>query len=307
VNRWRVGGLLLALPLLVIASKQWVVVHHTMPAPVPVANGVCTGGPPPASYDHVIWIWMESHSASSVLGDPAGTYERQLASACGTETNDHPIASPSLPNYLGATSGETWGVTDDGSPAAHPITADNLLRQVRATNREERSYEEAMPSPCSLQDSGTYAVKHNPAPYYATAADQSACGQDDVPMGDLSNGNLATAIDQGTLPAFAFLTPDLCHDMHDCGVGPGDHWLSQWVPRLTAGPNYRAGRTVIFIAWDDPAPMALFVIAPSVPAGSTVSLSIDHYAELRTAEELLGVPLLGRAAGAVSLRAPFHL
>jgi hypothetical protein len=34
---------------------------------------------------------------------------------------------------------------------------------------------------------------------------------------------------------------------------------------------------------------------------------VDHYALLRTTEELLGLPLLAKAAGAPSLRAAFNL
>jgi len=265
----------------------------------------CSGAPRHASYLHVVWIWMENHQ--SVLENSAAGYERGLARACGSGSDDASVGSPSLPNYLGATSGSTWGVADDSGPDAHPITADNLFRQVRAEGGTERSYEEAMPGPCSLGSDGEYAVKHNPAAYYVGAGDRAACTADDVPLGTLTSGPLARDIAAGTLPTFAFITPDLCNDTHDCGVGVGDQWLSQWIPPLLAGPNYRSGQTVIVIAWDEPTPMSEIVVGPSVPPGTVVSARTDHYALLRATEELLGLPLLGHAATAVDLRPLYGL
>ena len=44
-----------------------------------------------------------------------------------------------------------------------------------------------------------------------------------------------------------------------------------------------------------------------VPAGLRNGEAFDHYSLLRTTEEMLGLPLLGRATGARSLRRPFRL
>src|SRR5213076_184440 len=52
----------------------------------------------------------------------------------------------------------------------------------------------------------------------------------------------------GQLPAFSFVTPNLCHDMHDCSVATGDRFLSSLVPPLlrSLGPG-----GVLFITWDE--------------------------------------------------------
>jgi hypothetical protein len=244
---------------------------------------------------------MENHQ--SILRSAAAVYERGVAAACAAGSNDADVGSPSLPNYIGATSGSTWGIGDDAGPGSHPLAVDNLFRQVRATGRTERSYEEGMPAPCTLGGAGRYAVKHNPAAYYVGADDRAACRRDDIPLGSTFGAD----VDGGTLPAFAFVTPDLCNDTHDCGIATGDRWLSEWVPRLLAGPDYRAGRTAVFVVWDEPTPMAELVIAPSIRPGTLITARTDHYALLRTTEEMLGLPLLGRAAAAVDLRALYHL
>ena len=33
--------------------------------------------------------------------------------------------------------------------------------------------------------------------------------------------------DFSKLPTVSFVVPNLCHDMHDCSVKDGDHWLAQ--------------------------------------------------------------------------------
>ena len=256
---------------------------------------------------HVIWLWMENHTAESVFGRPDAPVENMLKEQCGSSATYQSVGSPSLPNYLGATSGDTNGVADDAPPADHPVTSDNLFRQTRAAGRTSRSYEEAMTSPCQLDGAGRYAVKHNPAAYYASEQDRAACLQDDVALGDPANGPLVDDLARDTLPAFAFITPDLCHDTHDCPVVDGDRWLAQWLPTLLDSAAYRSGTTVLFIVWDEPTPMPLLVIAPSVPSGTTTVEPFNHYSLLRTTEELLGLPLIGQAAHANSMRTAFGL
>ena len=103
------------------------------------------------------------------------------------------------------------------------------------------------------------------------------------------------------------MTPDLCHDTHDCPVRDGDKWLAQWIPAILDSPSYRAGKLVVFIVWDEPTPMPLIVISPTTAPGATSTSGFDHYSLLRTTEELLGLPFLGKAARATSMRGAFGL
>jgi phospholipase C len=254
---------------------------------------------------------MENHTAGQVLGSREAPFETDLGTRCGSSVDYRSVGSPSLPNYLAATSGSTHGVHDDGSPASHPISGDNLFRQVRDAGGTARSYEEAMPGPCVLDGRGRYAVKHNPQAYYRDAADQAACATDDVPLGGLAangGGAFVDDLSNGRLPTFAFVTPDLCNDTHDCPVSVGDAWLRDWVTTILGSPTYAEGRTALFVVWDEPTPMPLLVVAPGVPAGVTASAPFDHYSLLRTTEELLGqAPRLGQAATASSMRTAFGL
>ena len=251
------------------------------------------------TYAHVVWVWMENHSYGQVIGSSTAPYETNLAHQFGTATHYASVGSPSLPNYIGATSGSTQGIADDADPAGHQLTVDNLFRQVRASGGTERSFEESMPTTCVSTGVDTYAVKHNPAAYYTGADDRAACKADDVPF----HGTLPG----GPLPTFSFVTPNLCDDTHDCPVAAGDAWLKSFLPPLLAGSDYKAGSTAIFVIWDEYTPMPDIVITPTTPAGTVVSQSFDHYALLRTTEEMLGLPLLGRASSAPSMRAAFRL
>jgi hypothetical protein len=122
-----------------------------------------TRAAPPDRWEHVVWIWMENKRRDQVIGNPAAPFETALAEACGTGRQYSSVASPSLPNYLAATAGKTFGVTDDAPPADHSFAADNLFRQVRALGRPARSYMEDMPGPCVLQARiGVYADNHTP-------------------------------------------------------------------------------------------------------------------------------------------------
>src|SRR5690349_23635137 len=61
--------------------------------------------PPPAVYDHVVWIWFENHAYDQIVGSPDAPYMSRLAARCGLATDYHALTHPSLPNYIAATSG----------------------------------------------------------------------------------------------------------------------------------------------------------------------------------------------------------
>jgi hypothetical protein len=245
---------------------------------------------------------MENHTWADVFGNSSAPYLNMLAGKCGTDSNYASVGSPSLPNYLAATSGSTQGVADDGDPSAHIFTVDNLFRQVRTAGGTERSFVESMPTVCSLVSAGSYAAKHNPAVYYVGGVDRSACRSDDLPF-----TAFAGVLARGPLPTFTSITPNTCDDMHDCPVATGDQWLATWVPKILNAASYRDGTTALFIVWDEPTQLANVVVAPSVRPGTVSGIAVSHYSLLRATEEMVGLPLLGQAAAAPDLRSVFGI
>lgn len=251
---------------------------------------------------------MENRSFSSVVGSPEAPYESALARQCGLATDYHGVARPSLPNYLAATGGSTFGVGDDGPPAGHPLRRASIFGELSAAHRSWAAYEESMPGPCDLESSGEYAVKHDPAAYFVPV--RAACARFDVPMGTTASGSFKRALSRGALPALSFVTPNLCDDGHDCATATADSWLSRWVPAIVASPAYARGDTVVLVVWDEGQGdnhVPLIVVGPSVPPGTRATGRFDHYSLLRTTAELLGVPAPGRAARAPSMAGAFSL
>jgi hypothetical protein len=260
------------------------------------ADHPCVAAAPPRGWRHVIWIWFENKPSAGVLGSASAPYLTGLSKECASATDYHGVAHPSLPNYLAATSGSLHGVTDDAAPSAHPLPGASLFSQVSAAGMEWRAYNESMPVPCAQDSSGTYATKHNPALYYTTL--QAECQRWDVGLDRLTT-DLAT--DQ--LPAFAFVTPNLCNDMHDCPVATGDGWLRAMLPAVLGSVAYQRGDTAVFVTWDEDDGshnnrVPLLVIAPSVAPATTITARLDHYGLLRTTEGMLGLGALGNAASA---------
>jgi phosphatidylinositol-3-phosphatase len=271
-------------------------------------SGPC--GHPSAAriYRHVIWVWLENESYGSVIGSSDAPYLNSLAARCGLATNYQGVSHPSLPNYLAATGGSTFGITDDGDPSDRPVKAPSIFSQINAAGLTWRGYDESMPTPCDTTGSGLYAPRHNPAVYYVPL--RQACQQSDVALGPMGTGALARDLQRNTLPSFAFVTPNVCHDGHDCSVQTSDAWMSTFLPAVFSSAAYRAGQTVVFVVWDEGTNgnhIPMIVAAPSVRSGTKSNASFNHYSLLRTSEQLLGLPTLGQSANASSMVAAFNL
>ncbi len=300
-----------------------------------------------ATSHRVLWIVMENHSYSGIVGNAAAPYiNKTLLPKGGNATNMHSETHPSLPNYLAMATGSPQGVADDKAPAAHPISGPSLFSQV---DPSWRAYEDVMPTACRQTDTAftantNYAVRHNPPAYLVSppiGSPKADCSTNDVPLGSAGSGALQKALAAGTLPRFSFVTPGICHDMHNapassvCNpfspITAGDNWLKLWMPKIFASPNYTSGSLAVFITWDEGAGGAnikgmdcqskqyrtdagchipTLVFSKSTHGGSTSATYFDHYSMIRTAEELLGLSTtaLGtHVSGAASMRTAFGL
>jgi hypothetical protein len=275
----------------------------TSTTPPPPAGPCATSTNPPSVYAHVIWIFMENKGYNQIIGSSSAPYVNTLAGQCGLATNYKAVTHPSLPNYIAATSGDYWGIADDNSPSSHPLAVASIYSQVKAAGKTWRDYEESAPGNCPSAPSGLYAVKHDPAPYYTGIA--SDCANWDVPMGTTASGNFLNALNTNTLPHFAFVTPNLCNDTHDCSITTGDNWLKSWVSLIVASPGYQTGATALFITYDEDDGsssnrVATVVVSRYTPAGTTSATAFTHYSLLKTTEQLLGIGTFLAHAGDAS-------
>ena len=288
------------------------------PSVAAAATGPCGTSATAPTYSHVIWIWMENHSYGDIIGNTSqAPYINSLASQCGLATNYHNLSHPSLPNYIGATSGlsarQLKTFDSDCSPSKHCSTS---APSIFGQGETWKAYEESMPANCDPANSGEYAVRHNPPPYYTTL---TGCATLDVPYSQLSADLAGNA-----LPAFSFITPNLIDDMHDGTIADGDTWLADNLPTILNSPEYQSGSTAVFITWDEgtggktgescaanttdaSCQVATIVVSPSTPAGVTSATLFNHYSLLGTAEQLLGLPALGSASSYPTMTAAFNL
>lgn len=290
---WAVGGrcrraLFVAAGALALASCGGQPAATPPPAAVRApTEAPSTPAPPrlPAGAS-VFVIVMENRSSAEALAEP---YLSRLASTYALATDYHAVSHPSLPNYLALTAGSTFGITDDNY---HRLPQGGLGDELTAHAVSWRAYMEGMSGDCVVNQ-GRYAVKHDPFAYYG-----GGCPPNVVSFTPL-DGDLAAAP-----PRFAWITPDLCDDGHDCSTRAADDFLAGLVPRILASPGWTRGG-VLLITWDEDDGgngnhVATVVVSPALKAHRSAR-PYDHYSLLATVEDLLGVPRLGAASTAQAM------
>ena len=263
---------------------------------------------PPAHYQHVVIFSLENRTWSNVgLGFSASTmpYLHSLASQCSffsdwTETN---TSQDSLTQYIGETSGvNNPSTVNDCSPSGScESTDDNIFRQVRVAGGSARNYVEGATSGCSA---GGNAAKHIPDLYYFGTYTDATGSHDDH---DFCNVEVRpySEFDVTNLPTYAFITPTLCNDGHDCGDSTVDAWASTNIQKVLDSAAYKAGTVAVFVWYDEDHPVPNAQIAPTSHAGDITQTGIgSHAALLKTIEDMLGLPVMnqGQLPGATDLR-----
>jgi phosphatidylinositol-3-phosphatase len=253
---------------------------------------------------HIAVLVMENKEYGSIIGTPSTPFINRLAKRYALATSMYAISHPSLPNYLALTGGSTFGISSDCTDCK--VDKTSIVDQLAAAHLSWKAYMEGLPHPCFTgAGAGAYAKKHDPFIYYSPVADQAArCGQI-VPLDALAKDERAH-----TLPTFIWITPNLCHDMHDCAPNIGDRFLAGLVPALlrSLGP-----RGILFLTWDEGASdngccrlasgghVATIVAGPGAKSGARLATPVDHYSVLQTIEDMLG---LARRRGAACACTP---
>lgn len=265
---------------------------------------------PAATTSRIAVVVMENKEAGTALDPAQAPYLAGLARRYALATRSYGVTHPSLPNYIALTSGSTQGITSNCT-SCH-TGARSIVDQLEARGISWKGYMQDMPRPCFRgPGSGDYAKKHNPFMYYDRVVRSPARCAKVVPY-----TRLGSDLRRGRLPAFSFITPDLCANTHDCSVRTGDRFLSRLVPRLLRGVGPRG---FVVVTYDEGASsegcctgsrggrIATVVAGPPVRRGFRLTTPVDHYGVLRTIQDALGLPPLGRARDARSgtLRAMF--
>lgn len=258
---------------------------------------------------HVIVIVLENHTYPAIIG--RAPFITSLARRCGLAADYHHNAKVSLPNYLAMTSGSTHGLHRNCTPKQCPVGGPSIFTQLARHNKKWRAYQESMPGRCGRASSGLYAARHNPVVYYRRIGDRK-CRRHVVPLGPRGSGALTRALNHKGTPAYMFVTPNLCHDMHDCSVAVGDVWVSAWVRMMVKSRAYRAGHTAIFLTFDEGSDrvghIPTVVVSPYTHAHTVSHKRYTHFSLMRTTAKVLGLRrCLGKACSVRGLSKAFRL
>ena len=235
--------------------------------------------------DHIVVVVFENKHRSSVTSSGQAPYLNKLAAKGANMTHSYGVTHPSQPNYLALFSGSTRGVRSNACPK-HFRKADNLGHQLRKAGLSFIGYSESLPKTgfrgCV---SGRYVRKHNPWVNFGT-----------LPA---STNRPFTAFpgDYRKLPTVSFVSPNMCHGMHDCSVRTGDRWMKKHFDRYARwAPRHNSWLIVTF---DENAggrvkPIFTILVGEGIRPGR-YGERMNHYTLLRTIQEAYGLPPLGRA------------
>jgi hypothetical protein len=169
-----------------------------------------------------------------------------------------------------------------------------------------------------------YATRHDPFMYFHAIIDSSFCRTNVVSLGRLAS-DLRFA---DSTPNFSFIVPNLCHDGHDreCadgepgGLAAADRFLAHWVPLIMHAPAFRDGLLIVMFdeaggvdasaCCDEPSGpnvehpgiagpgggrTGAVLVSPFIAPGTVSDEPYNHYALLRSLEDVFGLPYLGYA------------
>lgn len=230
---------------------------------------------------------------------------------------------PSLPNYFTMTMGSFPScATGDGAPSSCSAnsTQKSIVDLFSRAGVTWKGYMEDMPSNCYPNDSGIYEVHHDPFPYYPL--DASTCSTNDVRSGSSNGGTsctstlttsmISTLINDlnGTSPNFAWVTPNLFDDVHNCTpVTHASAWLNVMIPAILTTNTFKNDPTAtIAAAFDEPSsgtygvtPVWFIVAGPGAKTHYTSTIKYSHLNLLRTIENNWGLGCLTNECGTATM------
>jgi phosphatidylinositol-3-phosphatase len=233
-------------------------------------------------------VLMENKDYDRVIGNSQAPYLNETLVPQGVLLrNSHAIGHPSEPNYLALFSGSTQGIHGDRCPVS--FRSADIASELISAGNTFAGYSESMPHDgyrgCYH---GLYDRNHNPWVEFKN-----------VPSSD----NLVYDGFPSPVATFVWITPNLCHDMHDCTVKTGDKWLSKNLPPIIAWDKRHDG--LLILTWDEAAPdnsgknhVATVLAGPMIRAGVDDTQNVDHYAVLHTIETILGVSCIAKECNA---------
>ena len=262
---------------------------------------------------HVLVLVEENHSYSNVIGNSAMPFTNSLAQKYALATQYYANRHNSLPNYFMLTVGDLVTTNDLFTGT---VTQDNVVQALTGAGKTWKMYAESLPGKgFTGRANAPYARDHNPFAYFSDVLNNSSQAANIVPL-----TQLATDIQNDTLPDYAMIVPNLANDGHDC---PGEaanctdtqklSTIDSWV-QTNVGPLINSSafqNSVLIYTWDEGdvndmanqgGHVATILISPKTRAGFQSTTMYQHQSALKLSMQLLGVTdFPGAAASAADM------
>jgi phosphatidylinositol-3-phosphatase len=249
----------------------------------------------------------ENHSYSSIIGNPAMPFTNSLAQQYSLATQYYANRHNSLPNYFMLTVGDLV-TTDDTYTGT--VTADNVVRAITAAGKKWKIYADSLPNVGYLGPTVVpYGKDHNPFTYFSDVLNSSSQAANVVPF-----TQLATDMQNGTLPDYAMIVPDFANDGHDCPNEASNcsdtdklSHIDSWI-QTNVGPlinSFAFSNSVLIYTWDESSiddmangggHIPTILIGSPVRRGFQSTTMYQHQSTLRLTMELLGIKDLPAAS-----------
>lgn len=278
--------------------------------------------------DRTVFVLVfENESSSAIYNSASAPYINNTIkpeSAYATMFMDELSSlEPSEPHYIWMEAGtnaftdHTFTLADSGDADASAHNSTNstahLATQLKTAGLEWVSYQEGLPAGCPVSSSGFYAAKHDPFVFFQdVSGSPPSTSNTYCAAHHKAYSSFATDLAAGTMPAYVFITPNLCNDMHGANGCPsgsditrGDTWLSNELPRIVTYAT--AHDSIIYVIWDEGSTtqtIPFFAIGNHVKKGMATT-AYSHSALLKSIEEQLGVPVLPTVSASPDFAAMF--
>ena len=260
-------------------------------------------------FDHIIMIMFENWDYGQIIGNQSAPTFNQLAAQNVLLANYYAVAHPSLPNYIALMGGDTFGITSDCTDCF--ISQRSLPDLIEANGRTWKTYQEDIPNPCFVGNSGSYVQKHNPFIYFDSIRNNSDRCKSTIVSLDALDKDLSA----NQLPDFMFIMPNICNSAHSCAVSVADKWIGQLMQKLMKS-NALGQSYLIYIAFEEGSSdnssccglpekaggkVAAILISPQAKSGYVDDTPLSHYSLLKTIAISWNLPELGFAGQSSTL------
>lgn len=222
------------------------------------------------------------------------------------------VTHPSMPNYIAAVGGDTFGCDNDDFKQVD-ANVSSVIDLLEDKGISWSTYQEDMPytgfegkawnNP--LTKANDYVRKHNPPVIFdSNTTPERLSVQKNISMTNKEASMFHKDLAEGKLPQWMFITPNMTSDGHDTSVTVAGKWCRDLLePLLNDKESNFWDRTFVLITFDEtetyPKTNRVFsiILGDAVPEhlkGTSDDSYYNHYSEISTVEANWDLHTLGR-------------